>query len=297
MPEYQSLYRKYRSQTFADLVGQDAASRALQGAIIGGRVSHAYLFSGSRGTGKTSALGDIRSALRDAGITVIARPPRDGDPAGAAVVIDDAHLLGASDLDELTDLVSDPATTVVIAAEPLAHHPALAALSTALARQNPVVTLDALAPTEVNRSIAEILGAPPPVELVRAVMSTTAGLPFLVRPAVTALGSPDGDSQAEAVAQAAQDRRVLGRERIPVRAVQVREDLAVAVEHRDLVLPDDDVVVHPDVPRDLPHDVLSLELVIPGDRHGTGQAFRPSRRLVRPPSAAEEESDWDHRLT
>src|SRR5690348_4738689 len=55
MNEYQSLYRKYRSQTFADLVGQDAASRALQGAIIGGRVAHAYLFSGSRGTGKTSA--------------------------------------------------------------------------------------------------------------------------------------------------------------------------------------------------------------------------------------------------
>jgi DNA polymerase III gamma/tau subunit len=37
MSEYLSLYRKYRSQTFADLVGQDAASRALQGAIIGGR--------------------------------------------------------------------------------------------------------------------------------------------------------------------------------------------------------------------------------------------------------------------
>src|SRR5213594_973457 len=55
MPEYQSLYRKYRSQTFADLVGQDAASRALQGAIISSRVAHAYLFSGSRGTGKTSA--------------------------------------------------------------------------------------------------------------------------------------------------------------------------------------------------------------------------------------------------
>src|SRR5229473_3247702 len=54
MPEYQSLYRKYRSQTFADLVGQDAASRALQGALAGDRVSHAYLFSGSRGTGKTS---------------------------------------------------------------------------------------------------------------------------------------------------------------------------------------------------------------------------------------------------
>ena len=63
MAEYQSLYRKYRSQTFADLVGQDAASRALQGAIISGRVSHAYLFSGSRGTGKTSAARLLAKAL------------------------------------------------------------------------------------------------------------------------------------------------------------------------------------------------------------------------------------------
>ena len=67
MPEYQSLYRKYRSQTFADLVGQDAASRALQGAIIGGRVSHAYLFSGSRGTGKTSAARLLAKALNCTG--------------------------------------------------------------------------------------------------------------------------------------------------------------------------------------------------------------------------------------
>jgi DNA polymerase-3 subunit gamma/tau len=67
MPEYQSLYRKYRSQTFADLVGQDATSRALQGAIIGGRVSHAYLFSGSRGTGKTSAARLLAKALNCTG--------------------------------------------------------------------------------------------------------------------------------------------------------------------------------------------------------------------------------------
>src|SRR5438132_1240729 len=67
MPEYQSLYRKYRSQTFADLVGQDASSRALQGAIIGGRVSHAYLFSGSWGTGKTSAARLLAKALNCTG--------------------------------------------------------------------------------------------------------------------------------------------------------------------------------------------------------------------------------------
>src|ERR1700716_57538 len=67
MPEYQSLYRKYRSQTFADLVGQEAASRALQGAIIGSRVAHAYLFSGSRGTGKTSSARLLAKALNCTG--------------------------------------------------------------------------------------------------------------------------------------------------------------------------------------------------------------------------------------
>jgi len=67
MPEYQSLYRKYRSQTFADLVGQDASSRALQGAIVSGRVAHAYLFSGSRGTGKTSAARLLAKSLNCSG--------------------------------------------------------------------------------------------------------------------------------------------------------------------------------------------------------------------------------------
>jgi DNA polymerase-3 subunit gamma/tau len=64
---YQSLYRKYRSQTFADLVGQEAASRALQGAIVSARVAHAYLFSGSRGTGKTSAARLLAKALNCSG--------------------------------------------------------------------------------------------------------------------------------------------------------------------------------------------------------------------------------------
>jgi DNA polymerase III subunit gamma/tau len=67
MSEYLSLYRKYRSQTFADLVGQEAASRALQGAIISARVAHAYLFSGSRGTGKTSAARLLAKALNCSG--------------------------------------------------------------------------------------------------------------------------------------------------------------------------------------------------------------------------------------
>ncbi|MFZ2961258.1 MAG: DNA polymerase III subunit gamma/tau [Candidatus Ozemobacteraceae bacterium] len=51
----QTLYRKYRPQTFGELLGQDHIVKTLQTAIAGGRLSHAYLFSGPRGTGKTSA--------------------------------------------------------------------------------------------------------------------------------------------------------------------------------------------------------------------------------------------------
>ncbi len=52
---YQSLYRKYRSQTFADLIGQDHVVRTLQNAISRNRIAHSYLFTGPRGTGKTSS--------------------------------------------------------------------------------------------------------------------------------------------------------------------------------------------------------------------------------------------------
>lgn len=48
------LYRKYRPQTFGDIIGQDHIVKVLEGAIKLGNISHAYLFSGSRGTGKTS---------------------------------------------------------------------------------------------------------------------------------------------------------------------------------------------------------------------------------------------------
>ncbi|HER9797207.1 TPA: DNA polymerase III subunit gamma/tau [Streptococcus pyogenes] len=52
---YQALYRKYRSQTFDEMVGQSVISTTLKQAVESGKISHAYLFSGPRGTGKTSA--------------------------------------------------------------------------------------------------------------------------------------------------------------------------------------------------------------------------------------------------
>ena len=52
---YLVIARRYRPQTFADMIGQDPIVRTLVNALQSGRISHAYLFSGSRGTGKTSA--------------------------------------------------------------------------------------------------------------------------------------------------------------------------------------------------------------------------------------------------
>lgn len=52
--EYQALYRKYRSQTFEEIVGQEHIVRTLQNALNSNKIAHAYLFTGPRGTGKTS---------------------------------------------------------------------------------------------------------------------------------------------------------------------------------------------------------------------------------------------------
>jgi len=60
---YTVLARKYRSQSFDDVIGQDAAARTLKNAIKTGRVAHAYLFSGTRGIGKTTIARILAKAL------------------------------------------------------------------------------------------------------------------------------------------------------------------------------------------------------------------------------------------
>src|SRR5690242_2802757 len=60
---YIALYRKYRSQSFGELMGQEQVTRTLQNALKTGRIAHAYLFYGARGCGKTSTARLIARAL------------------------------------------------------------------------------------------------------------------------------------------------------------------------------------------------------------------------------------------
>ncbi len=60
---YQALYRKYRPQTFDDVVGQQAVTQTLKTQLQTGKLSHAYLFTGSRGTGKTSSAKILAKAV------------------------------------------------------------------------------------------------------------------------------------------------------------------------------------------------------------------------------------------
>ena len=70
---YQALYRKYRPQTFDDVVGQLAVTQTLKTQLQSGKLSHAYLFTGSRGTGKTSSAKILAKAVN-------CQNPQDGNP-------------------------------------------------------------------------------------------------------------------------------------------------------------------------------------------------------------------------
>ena len=63
MSTYQALYRKYRPQTFDDVSGQMAVTQTLKTQLVTGKMSHAYLFTGSRGTGKTSCAKILAKAV------------------------------------------------------------------------------------------------------------------------------------------------------------------------------------------------------------------------------------------
>ena len=89
---YTALYRKFRPQTFSEIVGQEHITQTIKNQIIAGRVGHAYLFNGGRGTGKTSAAKVLARAIN-------CLNPQDGEPCNECEICK-AALSGS-----LTDIV------------------------------------------------------------------------------------------------------------------------------------------------------------------------------------------------
>lgn len=95
MPERAALYRRYRPQTFSEIVGQDHVTRTLRNAIAGGQVAHAYLLAGARGIGKTSIARIIAKAVNCPKV-------KDGDPCDrceSCVAIRDGRFLDLIEID------------------------------------------------------------------------------------------------------------------------------------------------------------------------------------------------------
>ena len=92
---YQVLYRKWRPKVFSDVVGQPQVTVTLRNELKAGRVSHAYLFTGSRGTGKTTCAKILAKAVN-------CLNPKDGDPCGKCEIccgIDNGSVLDVSEID------------------------------------------------------------------------------------------------------------------------------------------------------------------------------------------------------
>ena len=92
---YQALYRKWRPRTFDDVVGQDHITETLKRQVASGRLSHAYLFTGTRGTGKTTCAKILARAVN-------CQDPQDGNPCNhcsSCLGIENGSVLDVLELD------------------------------------------------------------------------------------------------------------------------------------------------------------------------------------------------------
>ena len=165
---YQALYRKYRPQTFSDVYGQEHITAILQSEIESGKIGHAYLFAGTRGTGKTTCAKILARAVN-------CQNPKGGNPCGECemcrmilsddvtdiVEIDAASNNGVDNIRELRDqVVFSPAKAkyrvYIIDEVHMLSTPAFNALLKTL-EEPPEHVVFILATTEVHKLPATIL--------------------------------------------------------------------------------------------------------------------------------------------
>ena len=106
---YKVLYRKYRPQFFADVVGQPQVTVTLKNELMRGRISHAYLFTGSRGTGKTTCAKILARAVN-------CLNPQNGDPCGECEVcrgLEEGSILDVVEIDAASNNGVDSIRTLI----------------------------------------------------------------------------------------------------------------------------------------------------------------------------------------
>ncbi|MBR2743182.1 MAG: DNA polymerase III subunit gamma/tau [Clostridia bacterium] len=206
---YQALYRRYRPKVFADVVGQDHITTTLKNEIKEGRIAHAYLFTGTRGTGKTTCAKIFAKAVN-------CLSPRDGEPCGECSVcraIENESILDViemdaasnSGVDNIRDLIDDISVSPMTAKYKVYIIDEVHALSAnafnALLKtleEPPAHAIFILATTEVHKLSATILSRCQRFDFRRVSADTTAGV---LSRALTSSGIPFDDEAVLEVAR------------------------------------------------------------------------------------------------
>jgi len=106
---YQVLYRKWRPKVFDDVAGQPQVTVTLKNELKSGRINHAYLFTGSRGTGKTTCAKIMAKALN-------CLNPQDGNPCGECELcrgIDDGSVMDIAEIDAASNNSVDNVRSII----------------------------------------------------------------------------------------------------------------------------------------------------------------------------------------